>query len=118
MIPLNTTTSTKVGALTQVGIKTPLSEKRLVVSLHQNFNELKMHLRAIREDLGAEGLLRFTNPNDIEALILLSPPEKIVLEALLTGDILSRIIILESTVSSLSTAVNNLEQRVTALETP
>lgn len=138
MISVDTTTKTKVGDITALPLKSMYPNEYKVTIIQRLLDAHALHLRSIKEDLLYAGLVRFTNPSDIAALVLLSNTDKVVLDELINGDIINRldglgdisqlelqVNNLETTVANLSTTVDNLaddlvtlEGRVAALETP
>lgn len=95
------TNNSKVRQLPQ---KYDLTREYSSTLLQRLLADYRLVIKALQLDVNADGFVRFTSPADAEKLVLLANTDKVILDELLSGDILNRI--------------NDLEQRVTALETP
>lgn len=105
-------------AVTQLPVKENLPVAYVQRIVQSTIGNIKLMLKALQEDVAYKGTVLLASPTDKEKMILLEDADKLLLDSLLEGDVLSKLEALELAVSSLQTAVANLDSRVTALESP
>ena len=102
--------------VTQLAVNTRLTITYVKRQMQEVVDRQKLVTKAIQEDLKSGGFLQFINPDDIQQLVLLSDPDKVILDGLLAGSVISRLISIENSLVTINNTLTTLNGRVTTLE--